>query len=70
VRVRRRLVDHDRPAVVWCHMNDEGDELEVIPGAEQIAGRTPDERKVELYEAFAAGSCACWSSSRRSGRGA
>jgi hypothetical protein len=51
-----RLVDHDRPAVVWCHTNDEGDLLErVIPGAAQIAGRTPDDRKVELYEAFAGG---------------
>jgi hypothetical protein len=50
------LVDHSRPAVVWCHMNDEGDRLEeVIPGSAQIAGRTPDERKVELYEAFASG---------------
>lgn len=51
------LVNHDRPAVVWCHMNQEGDVLEkMIPGAAQIAGRTPDDRKVELYEAFAAGS--------------
>lgn len=51
-----RLVDHDRPAVVWCHMNAEADRLaELIPGAEQVAGRTPDERKVEIYEAFAAG---------------
>jgi hypothetical protein len=50
------LVDHDRPAVVWCHMNDEGDLLEdLIPDAEQIAGRTPDDRKAELYEAFASG---------------
>jgi hypothetical protein len=51
-----KLVNHDRPAVVWCHTNDEGDLLEeVIPGAGQIAGRTPDAEKVELYEAFAAG---------------
>ena len=51
-----RLVDHDRPAVVWCHMNCEGDLLEKLIGdAEQIAGRTPDDRKVELYEAFAEG---------------
>ncbi len=50
------LVDHDRPAIVWCHMNDEGDLLEkLVPGAEQVAGRTPDDRKEELYEAFAAG---------------
>jgi hypothetical protein len=51
------LVDHDRPAVVWCHANEEADRLvEVIPGAEQVAGRTPDDRKIELYEAFAGGS--------------
>jgi hypothetical protein len=50
------LVDHDRPAVIWCHTNDEGDLLErIIPGAYQIAGKTPDDRKIELYEAFAAG---------------
>lgn len=50
------LVDHDQPAVIWCHTNAEGDLLEqVIPDAAQIAGRTPDDRKVELYEAFASG---------------
>lgn len=50
------LVDHDQPAVVWCHANAEGDLLEkTIPGAGQIAGRTPDERKIELYEAFRTG---------------
>lgn len=47
------LVNHDRPAVVWCHMNDEGDRLEeVIPGALQVCGSMSDEQKVELYEAF------------------
>lgn len=52
-----RLVDHDRQAVVWCHMNAEADKLEeVIPDATQIAGRTPDEQKIERYEAFADGS--------------
>lgn len=51
-----QLVKHDRQALVWCHMNDEGDMLErVIPDAAQVAGRTPDERKEELYEAFADG---------------
>jgi len=50
------IVNHKRPAVVWCHMNSEGDRLEeVIPGARQIAGATPDEEKIELYEAFASG---------------
>lgn len=51
-----KLVDHKRAAVVWCHTNAEGDLLEqVIPGAKQVAGRTPDERKIELYQAFQSG---------------
>jgi len=50
------LVKHDRPAVVWCHMNQEADTLEnMIPDAKQIAGRTPDDRKIELYDAFTSG---------------
>ncbi len=50
------LVDHGRPAVVWCHANAEGDRLTAtIRGAEQIAGKTPEGRKLELYEAFASG---------------
>jgi superfamily II DNA or RNA helicase len=50
------LVDHDQPAVAWCHMNDEGDALEkLIPDARQIAGRTPEDEKIELYDAFAQG---------------
>lgn len=48
------LVAHKRSAVVWCHMNAEGDLLEkLIPDAGQVAGRTPDDKKIELYEAFA-----------------
>ena len=51
------LMDHNRQAVVWCHMNEEADRLEeMIPDARQIAGRTPDDRKVELYDAFGNGS--------------
>jgi SNF2 family DNA or RNA helicase len=42
---------------VWCHLNEEGDELErLIPGAKQIAGKTPDEQKEAIYESFADGS--------------
>jgi len=52
----RDLVNHDRPAVIWCHMNAEGDMLEeVIPGARQIAGSTPDDEKVDIYDAFGTG---------------
>lgn len=51
-----KLVDHVEPAVVWCHTNAEADMLEeMIPDAKQVAGRTPDDRKVELYEAFERG---------------
>jgi hypothetical protein len=42
-----------RPAAAWCNLNDEGDLLaEIIPGAEQIRGSDPDERKEELWDAF------------------
>lgn len=45
-----------QPAVIWCHLNDEGDRLEqMIPGSRQIAGATPDEEKEEIYEAFRVG---------------
>jgi superfamily II DNA or RNA helicase len=51
-----KLVDHDRPVVVWCHLNSEADYLEnIIPNAKQVAGRTPDDAKIELYEAFTSG---------------
>jgi len=51
-----KLADHDKPVVIWCHMNDEGDLLEeIVDGARQIAGRTPDDEKEELYEAFSSG---------------
>jgi hypothetical protein len=50
------LVDHDRPALVWCQLNDEGDLLErLIPGAVQVAGSDSDEAKEERLLAFAAG---------------
>jgi len=51
------LVDHSEPAVVWCHSNAEGDLLEsIIPGARQVAGRTPDDDKEAAYRDFADGS--------------
>lgn len=50
------LVDHGQSAVIWCHTNAEADLIEqIIPDAFQVAGRTPDDRKVALYEAFASG---------------
>jgi hypothetical protein len=50
------LVNHDRSAVVWCHMNAEGDLLEkLIPGSRQVAGRHSDEHKIEAYDDFESG---------------
>jgi hypothetical protein len=44
------------PALVWCHLNDEGDMLEkMIPDAVQVSGGDSDERKEERLEAFAEG---------------
>jgi hypothetical protein len=51
-----RLVNHDKPAVIWCHLNDEGDELErLIPDSRQISGSDSDEKKEELLGAFQSG---------------
>lgn len=45
-----------QPALVWCHLNDEGDMLEkLIPDAVQVSGKDGDERKEERLEAFADG---------------
>lgn len=65
---RRRTIDercrmaadlvnaHGEPALVWCHLNDEGDLLEkLIPDAVQVSGSDSDERKEERLEAFAEG---------------
>lgn len=50
------LVAHDRPALVWCHLNPEGDLLErLIPGAVQVSGSDPDEVKEERFLAFQSG---------------
>lgn len=50
------LLDHDRPGVAWCQLNDEADLLtHLINGAEQISGGDSDERKEEVIEAFRKG---------------
>lgn len=54
--VAEMLTAEKGSAVAWCHLNDEGDELtRLILGAEQVSGSDADERKEELFEAFAAG---------------
>jgi hypothetical protein len=50
------LVDHDRPAFVLCHLNDEGDLMEkLIPDAVQVSGSDSDEVKEERLLGFADG---------------
>ncbi len=50
------LVAHDRPAVAWCHLNDEANLCErLIPGAVQVAGKHSDEEKEERFAAFVDG---------------
>lgn len=50
------LVNHDKPAVVWCQYNEEGDVLEkMIPDCVQVAGRDEDDVKEERLSAFTEG---------------
>jgi superfamily II DNA/RNA helicase len=51
------LVNHTgEPALVWCHLNDEGDLLErLIPDCVQVSGQDSDEVKEEAFLAFARG---------------
>jgi hypothetical protein len=50
------LVDTKDQALVWCHLNDEGDLLEsLIPDCRQVSGDDSDEEKEEAFLAFARG---------------
>ena len=45
-----------QPAVIWCHLNAEGDMLaKIVKGGRQVSGSDSDETKEEAYEAFASG---------------
>jgi hypothetical protein len=51
------LVNHTgEPALVWCHLNPEGDMLEkMIPDAIQVSGKDSDDAKEEKLMSFARG---------------
>jgi len=51
------LVNHTgQPALVWCHLNQEGDLLEkMIPDAVQVSGTDSDDKKEEKLLGFAKG---------------
>ena len=55
-KVVELTADTGKPALVWCHLNDEGDRLAAdIPGAIQVSGSDSDEAKEEKLIAFASG---------------
>jgi hypothetical protein len=44
------------PAVMWCHLNKEGDTLtEMVPDAEQVSGSDSEEKKESIFIAFTRG---------------
>lgn len=50
------LVRNNGTAVMWCHLNDEGDLLEkLIPDAVQVSGSDSDDKKEEILGAFSDG---------------
>jgi len=55
-QVAKLVNNTGQPALVWCHLNDEGDLLEkLIPDAVQVSGSDSDDRKEERLEAFSEG---------------
>ncbi len=55
-KVAALVCDTGKPALVWCHMNDEGDMLDdLIPDAIQVSGKDSDESKEEKFMAFSSG---------------
>lgn len=51
------IVNHTgQSALVWCHLNDEGDMLEdLIPDAIQVSGRDHEDKQEEKFLSFAQG---------------
>jgi superfamily II DNA or RNA helicase len=50
------MTEHDRPAAMWCSLNDEGNLLEkLIPDCVQVSGSMNDDEKEEALMAFSSG---------------
>jgi hypothetical protein len=55
-KVAQLVNNTGKPALVWCHMNDEGNLLQkLIPDAVQVAGSDNEESKEDRLIAFADG---------------
>lgn len=51
-----KVLSTGEPAIVWCHLNDEGDIIEkMIPDCVQVSGRDSDEKKEDKLMAFQRG---------------
>jgi len=51
------IVAHTKPALIWCHLNDEGKRLaQLIPDAVEVSGSDRDEEKEARFLGFADGS--------------
>lgn len=52
-RVADLVRDTGQPALVWCHLNPEGDLLQkLIPDAVQVSGKDSDDAKEDKFTAF------------------
>lgn len=50
------ILPKDKPCIVWCHLNNEGDLLEsLIPDAVQVSGSDSDDAKESRLAAFSVG---------------
>lgn len=55
-KVASLVADTGKPALVWCHMNDEGDQLaRLIKDSVQVSGKDSDEAKEDKFLAFQSG---------------
>jgi hypothetical protein len=51
------VIGTNAPAIIWCHLNDEGDRLEsLIPDCVQVSGKDSDDAKEAKFLAFLSGS--------------
>lgn len=59
-KVANLLNSTNEPCIAWCHLNDEGDEMErSIDGAVQVSGSDSDDAKEEAFESFVNGDIRC-----------
>jgi hypothetical protein len=55
-RAAALVADSRKPAVLWCYLNDEGNELaRLLPHATQVSGADAPEEKEEKFQAFSSG---------------